>query len=627
MQDNKQETFNTTYGFIEFIKGIFNSIPQEILLFILCGLFILLIFIMFNQRKKIRINKIQRDILEKAIFKYDIAGGIDKAGFTILDIFKSLISAEGYYLYLSDEKSGQYMLKTVRHKEEIEANIAPSYSGLLSFKNEKYIPPLKLDSDTLPSTISIIKQGQIRLLAIPVGKIGCVHIAPVKHISSTEKDELAYACNVLESLLATTISLESLEGQVYTQNISTTAIHSLSITAHDFIGKCRMLIDLTKKMMGADGGEFLVKAEPGNEDLSNAGDSTGFGEIANAYDKINRILGNEEIQVLTRKDKDFYVMPERLIQQSAELVIIVNIPARENQGLAVFWYNEIPQGELHRFTGLQLMMKRLADLLDSHNKYKELEKSYLDMLKMMVETIDNLEPCTVGYSELMARYSGIIAREMNLDDKTIDDIILASKLSNIGVLGFSNELLFKAGKYTETEYEKMKLHAEVGASIVEATIPNHKVADYIRYHHERIDGFGYPTGLKGDDIPVGARIIAVTQTFLAKINGRRYREPLSFEKALDLIKSASGTQLDSTAVEALIHWFKKKQANPELKGAIGKCWDVRCVPSSICQGCPAYNSKERNCWEYEGVLCQMHGNTCRSCFVYTEYLYRMVPKV
>lgn len=628
MLDNIQEIINTIHGLITFIKGVFYSIPSEIFLFSLCALFILFIIILLFQKKKIRINKTRRDILEEAVFKYDIASGIDKAGFTLLDIFKSLISAEGYYLYLRDEKNDQFILKTVRHKEEIEANIAPSYSGLLSFKKEKYIPPLKIDLDTLPTTISIIKQGQIRLLAVPVGDMGWVHMAPIKHVSSIEKAHLSYASKVLESLLATTVSLQSLKDQVHTQNISTTAIQSLSVTAHDFIGKCRMLIDLTTKMIGAAGGEFLVKPEPGNEDLTHAWvNSTVFGGSVDIYEKMDRILGNEELQVLTRKDKNFYIVPDNLIKQGVELVIIVDIPARENKGIAVFWYNEIPQGELHRFTGLQLMMKRLADLFDSHNKYKELTKSYLDMLKMMVETIDNLEPYTVGYSEQMARYSGIIAREMNLDESIVEDVILAATLSNIGVLGFSNELLFKTGKYTETEYEKMKLHAEVGAAIVEATVSNQRVPDYIRYHHERIDGFGYPAGLKGDDIPIGARIIAVTQTFLAKINGRRYREPLSFEKAIELIKAASGTQLDSNAVEALIRWFKKKQANPELKGAIGKCWEIRCVPASICQGCPAYKGNDRNCWEHEGVLCQMHGNTCRSCFIYTEYLYRMVPKI
>lgn len=626
--ETTRETFNLTLSIVQLIKNIIMSIPQTVFFLLLCAIIAVFIIIFKVQKGKLRRTKKQTDTLEKVVFNYDMADGVDKAAFNLLDIFKSLISAEGYYLYVRDKKSGNYLLKSVRHKEEIEADIAPSYSGLLSFKNEKYMPPLQLDINTQPKEISVIKQGQVKILAVPFADYGLVHIVPVRRISAAIKADLEYAVKVAHTLLSVSLNLEALKSEVYTQSISNTAIRSLSVTAHDFMGKCRLLIDLSAKMMGAAGGEFLVKAEPGNEDIIQAGSNSAvFGEGNYIYEKIDSILGNEELQVLTRKDKGFYAVSDYLVQQGAELLIIVDIPARENKGLAVFWYNEIPQGELHRFTGLQLMMKRLADLFDSHNKYKELAKSYLDMLKMMAETIDNLEPCTVGYSELMARYSGIIAREMNFNEKTVEDIVLAAKLSNIGVLGFSNELLFKTGKYTETEYEKMKLHAEVGASIIEATIPNNRIAEYIRYHHERIDGFGYPTGLKNDDIPEGAKIIAVVQTFLAKINGRRYREPLNFEKALELLKAASGTQLDSAAVEALVNWFKKKQKNPELKGAIGRCWDVRCVPSSICQECPAYGQSERNCWEYEGVLCQRHGNTCRSCFIYTEYLYRMIPKI
>lgn len=623
-----QETFNLSLSIFQLITNVIMSIPQTVLFLLICMLIVVFIIVFKVQKGNLRRTKKQAETLEKVVFDYDMSDGVDKAAFNLLDIFKSLISAEGYYLYVRDKKSGYYLLKSVRHKEEIEADIAPSYSGLLSFKNEKYIPPLQLDINTQPKEASIIKQGQARILAVPLGEYGFVHIVTVRRISSEIKSDLDYAVRVAQSLLNVALNLESLEGQVYTQNISNTAIRSLSVTAHDFMGKCRMLIDLSAKMMGASGGEFLVKAEQGNEDIIQAASNSAvFGEGNHIFERINNILGSEELQALTRKDKEFYAVSDYLVQQGAELLLIVDIPARENKGLAVFWYNEIPQGDLHRFTGLQLMMKRLADLFDSHNKYKELAKSYLDMLKMMAETIDNLEPCTVGYSELMARYSGIIAREMKFDEKTVADIVLAAKLSNIGVLGFSNELLFKTGKYTETEYEKMKLHAEVGACIIEATVPNNRIADYIRYHHERIDGFGYPTGLKGDNIPEGAKIIAVVQTFLAKINGRRYREPLTFEKALELLKAASGTQLDPAAVEALGNWFKKKQKNPELKGAIGRCWDVRCSPASICQECPAYGQSERNCWEYEGVLCQRHGNTCRSCFIYTEYLYRMVPKI
>jgi HD-GYP domain-containing protein (c-di-GMP phosphodiesterase class II) len=227
----------------------------------------------------------------------------------------------------------------------------------------------------------------------------------------------------------------------------------------------------------------------------------------------------------------------------------------------------------------------------------------------------------------MYRYSIIICKELKLSKQDTKDISLAAYLSNIGVIGISDQVLTNKGKYSEVEYSMMKLHAESGASIIEATIGNSKIASYIRHHHERIDGFGYPYELKGDEIPLGGRIIAVVQTFLAKILGREYRKPIPFDQALNQLKIASGTQLDAEVVDAFINWFKEKELmNKKNNCALGSCYDMRCSPENICMKCPAYKDDSKNCWEHKEVHCEEHGNVCECCFVYTEYLYRMSLK-
>ena len=242
---------------------------------------------------------------------------------------------------------------------------------------------------------------------------------------------------------------------------------------------------------------------------------------------------------------------------------------------------------------------------------------------MLVDTVDNMEPYTIGHSELISRYSGIIAREMKLEQKDVREIMTAGYLHDVGMLGLSGEILFKAGKYTDVEFETMKLHAEVGASIIESTISKERLASYIRHHHERWDGYGYPTGLKGEDIPLGARIISVADMFNAKLTGRKYREPASFQRALADLRAASGSQLDHAAVEALITWFRKKESDLSKKGrSLGPCWEMRCCPPGIADFCPAYKKNGVNCWEAEGTNCAAHGNSCASCVVHTEYIYR-----
>ena len=180
-------------------------------------------------------------------------------------------------------------------------------------------------------------------------------------------------------------------------------------------------------------------------------------------------------------------------------------------------------------------------------------------------------------------------------------------------MGLSGDILFKTGRYTDIEYETMKLHTEVGAAIVESTLSKKGVASYIRYHHERWDGYGYPSGLKGEEIPLGARIVAVADMFNAKITGRKYREPASFENAVADLRSAAGLQLDPDLVETLINWFWKKQSNPSIRyRSLGPCWEIHCCPQSISLDCSAYQKTELNCWEMEGTNCAAHGKTCVS---------------
>jgi HD-GYP domain-containing protein (c-di-GMP phosphodiesterase class II) len=216
-----------------------------------------------------------------------------------------------------------------------------------------------------------------------------------------------------------------------------------------------------------------------------------------------------------------------------------------------------------------------------------------------------------------------VAREMNLSEDDIKDIILAGYLHDVGMLGLSVEILYKKGKLTEVEFESMRLHSDVGSSIIETTLANDRVASYVRHHHERWDGFGYPDGIKGEEIPIGARIIAVVDMFVAKLTGRKYREASTFESTITDLRFASGSQLDPAVVEALISWFEKKQLDRSRKGrSLGPCWEMKCCHTSIARQCPAYGKLDVNCWEIEGVNCAAHGNTCQSCMVHTEFVYR-----
>jgi HD-GYP domain-containing protein (c-di-GMP phosphodiesterase class II) len=293
--------------------------------------------------------------------------------------------------------------------------------------------------------------------------------------------------------------------------------------------------------------------------------------------------------------------------------------------MLVLWFGNV-LGELLRkqsFQSLDMLAGNMKEVLGYQRVVRSFSGMYANVLKSLVRLQDNLGPYTIGYSELMSRYSIVIAGELGLAEEEIRDIAMAAYLSNIGVLGISTDLTNKEGKLSDEEFELMKLHSEVGASIVRSTLGNERVATLILHHHERIDGFGYPAGLPGEDIPLGSRIVAVVQTFLAMVGGRKYREPYPFDQVLGKMREAAGTQLDERVVDVFLAWFKRKQADPQIAGrSLGVCWEMCCTPSSICNNCPAYKRTDVNCWEVGDNNCQAHGKECRTCYVRTEYVTR-----
>ncbi len=172
---------------------------------------------------------------------------------------------------------------------------------------------------------------------------------------------------------------------------------------------------------------------------------------------------------------------------------------------------------------------------------------------------------TGSHLDRMSRYARLIARSLpgryGLDDETIEHIFVFSPLHDVGKIGIPDNILLKAGKLTEAEYEEMKLHASKGRELIDVMLGNFDLAqqphiDVLRniaeLHHEAYDGSGYPYGRKGGEIPIEARIVAVADVFDALTSRRPYKEAWSNDKAFALLRQLSGAKLDPDCVEALI---------------------------------------------------------------------------
>jgi len=164
-----------------------------------------------------------------------------------------------------------------------------------------------------------------------------------------------------------------------------------------------------------------------------------------------------------------------------------------------------------------------------------------------------------GHSERVAMYALAIGKQLDLSEKTLRSLKSAAILHDIGKVGISSSIVDKLGRLTDREFEIMRLHSTIAIRMLEQVKGLEDSLPMIKHHHERFDGKGYPDGLSGHDIPLGARVIAVAETFDILVSNVPWREALSVERAIQEVKDNAGTQFDPMVVEAFLTAYENKQ--------------------------------------------------------------------
>jgi HD-GYP domain-containing protein (c-di-GMP phosphodiesterase class II) len=178
----------------------------------------------------------------------------------------------------------------------------------------------------------------------------------------------------------------------------------------------------------------------------------------------------------------------------------------------------------------------------------------IEVLKRLASVLEARDPYTHGHTRRVARHAYEIARNMHLSDDVVRKVHTAAAVHDVGKLYVPLEILNKPGKLTNEEFAAVKEHSITGANMV-SEVEDDELTEMVRHHHERLDGRGYPDGLSGTDIPLGARIIAVADTFDAITSSRSYRSACRHKKALDILRKEAGTQLDPDAVHAFLAYY------------------------------------------------------------------------
>lgn len=175
-----------------------------------------------------------------------------------------------------------------------------------------------------------------------------------------------------------------------------------------------------------------------------------------------------------------------------------------------------------------------------------------EIVEAFSKVIDMKDRYTNGHSSRVAQYTVMLARELGIDEETIDNYYCIALLHDIGKIGVPPEVLNKPGKLTDDEFRIIKSHSALGFNALKDISILPELAIGAGAHHERPDGRGYPKGLKGDEIPRVAQIIAVADTFDAMYSDRPYRKRMNFEKAVSIIRECRGTQLTEDVVDAFL---------------------------------------------------------------------------
>ena len=184
---------------------------------------------------------------------------------------------------------------------------------------------------------------------------------------------------------------------------------------------------------------------------------------------------------------------------------------------------------------------------------------FIDSIEMIAAAVDAKDPYTKGHSGRVAQYSTILAREIGLPEEEVDKIRISATLHDVGKVGIEDSVFKKPGLLTSAEFEIMKRHTVMGYEIVRQVKQLNEMLPGIRWHHEALNGRGYPDGIKGDELPMMARIISVADTFDAITTDRPYQEASEFPKALDFLRKHAGTKYDPLVVDAMESALAKGQ--------------------------------------------------------------------
>jgi putative nucleotidyltransferase with HDIG domain len=392
------------------------------------------------------------------------------------------------------------------------------------------------------SLVEAFSGGRIFLLSVIVAILTAVIISPLREYAQSWIDRLFYrerynASLMLQRLSQTTAALLDLE------KITKTVLTDLVETLH--IGHAAIFIK-----QNANHSYHLLAEEgaPKTPAITFSSDHP----IVRWLVRENRILSMNVLSVtpifkaMWKKELDY------LDQFPVELFIPLNTKG-ELIGFIMAGSKRSTQAYTHDDeVTLSTLANQTAVIIENARLYEDLEDTFVQTVVTLANAIDMRDTYTSSHSQRIAEWAADIARLLGCTAQDVQAIYWGGLLHDIGKIGIPDSILRKAGKLTESEWEIIRRHTVHGAQLVAPIKKLADVAPIIESSHERYDGSGYPCGLKGEQIPLGARIIGVVDSYSAMRDERPYKRPISYEEAIKELKRNAGILFDPQVVNVFL---------------------------------------------------------------------------
>jgi putative nucleotidyltransferase with HDIG domain len=227
--------------------------------------------------------------------------------------------------------------------------------------------------------------------------------------------------------------------------------------------------------------------------------------------------------------------------------VVARLRESERSGvIAEFGQNFAPVQEIRELT--QSFDRAAAGIRQGR---ENLQRAYVEFVASLASALDARDPYTAGHSCRVSELSGAVARAMDASTDEIEEIRIGALLHDLGKIGISDTILQKTGGLTSEEFSLIRQHPSIGRKILETVQAFHVYRPIVELHHENWDGSGYPWGMRGQAVPLGARIVHVADAYDAMTSDRPYRRGMSHEAAIQILEKHAGTQFDPAVVSVL----------------------------------------------------------------------------